>query len=101
MFHKRSCQCLHCTEIFKNTKIPVDGIKVKFGAKVNSDQIKQSIKQNKSNLESWKKSNNQTLKVGRFGRFGRFGNQTIKLENWKKSNNEIGKLEDFEELGKL
>ena len=42
--------------------IPVDGIKVKFGAKVNSDQTKQSIKQNKSNLESWKKSHNQTLK---------------------------------------
>ena len=42
---------------YSKHKIPVDGIEVKFGAKVNSGQIKQS------NIESWQiwKSNNQTL----------------------------------------
>ena len=76
MFHKRSCQCLHCTEIFKNTNIPVDGIKVKFGAKVNSDQIKSNNQSNKIN---------QTWKVGR--------NQTIKP--WKLEDLESWKTEEF------
>ena len=40
---------------YSKHKIPVDGIEVKFGAKVNSGQVIQSIKQTK----------NQTWKVGR------------------------------------
>ena len=59
---------------------------------MNSGQIKQSIKQNKSNLESWKKSNNQTLKVEDLESW-KSNNQTWKI--WK-SNNQILKVGDLE-----
>ena len=45
---------------YSKHKIPVDGIEVKFGAKVNSGQIKQSIKQIKirfGKLKEIKQSN--------------------------------------------
>ena len=78
-------------------KIPGDGIEVKLGAKVNSGQIKQSIKQTKirfgkleeikqSNLESWrfgkleiKQSNLEDLEI-----------KQSNLESWR-----FGKLEDW------
>ena len=56
--------------------IPGDGIKVKFGAKVNSGQIKQSIKQIKIRFGKLKEIKQSKLKIWKVGR-----NQTIKP--WK------------------
>ena len=94
-------------------KIPVDGIEVKFGAKVNSGQIKQSIKQIKirfgklkeikqSNLESWRFGKLEEIKQSNLESW-RFGKLEIKQSNLedleiKQSNLEswrFGKLEDW------
>ena len=106
MFHKKVANAMpwnikkthfHPVWNIQKHKIPVDGIKVKFGAKVNSGQIKQSIKQTKirfgkleeikqSNLESWrfgkleiKQSNLEDLEI-----------KQSNLESWR-----FGKLEDW------